>query len=302
MATLRTVSVIALAGGLAWGGWLVVRSLQPNPKTVPVAARGVPVKQPVLKTSRDGVLDRDPDWLARTLALPKNATLMELDLKQLRARLLADNQVLTASVTRNFPDRLLVQVTERMPIARVRVEVEGELRTLLVARDGVVFAGAGYSPATLDTLPWLAGVVLARKGGVLQPIRGMDEVGALLATAQLKAEHLYRTWETISLAKLESDRELEARTHGAQPVTIVFSADEDYVRQLAWLDDISEQLARRPFVSARIDLSLGGRNVPVTVIEAEPAADARTTAHAKSPALSAKSAVFSSPSLSKREL
>ena len=114
-------------------------ALQENPRKIPATAKAVPMKPPELKTMRDGVLD--DAWLARTLEIPPGASLMELDLEKLQARVLADRQVLTANITRLFPDRLIVQVTERMPIARIRVDLGVVQRDLLVARDGVLFFG-----------------------------------------------------------------------------------------------------------------------------------------------------------------
>ena len=68
----------------------------------------------------------------------------------------------------------------------------------------------------------------------------------------------------------EDYRELEVRT--VQGVTIIFSANGDFFRQLAKLDYMWEKLANIPDAQARIDLTLG-REVPVR-IEVAPAATA----------------------------
>src|SRR6185369_2241372 len=96
----RTAGIVTVALGVSWGAWLVVSALQENPSRMPAAARAVPVRNFTLKTNADGVLDAT--WLRSALALPKGAALMELDLQQLRARLLADGQVSAASITRVF--------------------------------------------------------------------------------------------------------------------------------------------------------------------------------------------------------
>ena len=265
-ATFRTTAAVAVAGALAWGGWAVAGALGENSKSMPAAARAVPLKRAELKTNREGVLDRDPEWLTRTLALPKSISLMEIDLLQLRTRLLADGQVLTANISRSFPDRLNVQVTERTPIARVMAGLAGEARPLLVARDGVVFPGAGYDPKLIESLPWLAGVALTRRNQQFLPLAGMETIGELLGEARQKAEHLYHTWHVVSLERLASDRQIEVRTRAPHAVTIVFSATDDFFRQLAKLDYMWQSLATRPAVQARIDLTLG-RHVPVTLTE-----------------------------------
>jgi cell division protein FtsQ len=260
MAGVRTTATMALFGGLGWGAWMVVAALQDDPRKVPAAARIVPVKPPELKTMRDGVLD--DAWLARTLEIPAGASLMELDLEKLRARVQADQQVLTANITRLFPDRLIVEITERMPVARVRVDLGVVQRDLLVARDGVLFFGTGFDRGMLKTLPWLDGIVIARDGAGFRPIAHMDIVAQLLADAQFSAPHQYQHWQSVSLARLESDRELEVTTKNGTKA--LFTAKGSFFVQLANFDEIVDRLSRIPGARARVDLTLG-REVPVTV-------------------------------------
>jgi cell division protein FtsQ len=246
---------------------MIARTLRENPRDTTAVARATPMRPPELETTREGVLDSA--WLTRTLALPPGVSLMELDLARLQARLLADQQVLTASLTRHFPDRLKVQITERMPIARVRVEVGGVRRDMLAARDGIVFTGTGHDPALRASLPWLDGIALSREGLGFRANADMEAVARLLSAAQFSAPHLYQSWQSVSLARLASDRELEVTTK--QGVTIVFSAKGEYFLQLAKLDYMVERLDRVSGGRARIDLSLG-REVPVTVTPVAPSA------------------------------
>lgn len=273
---LRLGAVVLLGAGLMAGGWFVADSLGPTPRRVPEVAGAAPVRQVELITSAGGVLDRA--WLDRALALPAKISLMELDLGRLRARLLRDRQVASAVVTRQFPDRLIVRLTERVPVAKVRVEFAGQPRDLLVAPDGVVFEGTGFDPAMLASLPWLCGLLLVPDGAGFQPVAGMTAVTQLLADAQLSALRLYQTWLTVSLARLASDRELEVTTRNG--TAIVFSATGDYFVQLATLDYLLEKLAGTPMARARIDLTLG-RNVPVTI---EPPAGTPAPTAAAAPA------------------
>jgi hypothetical protein len=294
MAGVRTVAFLALIGGIAWGVWLVVAALQKDPRKIPAAAKVVPMKAPELKTT-DGVLDHA--WLARTLEIPPRASLMELDLEKLRGRILADRQVLTANLTRLFPDRLIVHVTERMPIARIRVDLGVVQRDLLVARDGVLFFGTGFEPGMLKTLPWLDGIAVAREGAGFRPIANMELVARLLADAQFSAPHLYHHWQTVSLARLESDRELEVTMKNGTKA--LFTGKGSFFVQLAYFDEIVDRLSRIPGFRARVDLTLG-REVPVTL---EPI----TPNDLKSPPVEVGSSpsfplFSSSPSKPKREL
>jgi hypothetical protein len=269
-AALRMGVAAALMAGMAAGVWFVAATLQEEPGTAAAAATAVPMRTPHLITNRDGVLDSA--WLARTLALPPRATLMELDLDKLRAALLAQGQVLTATLTRHFPDQLIVHITERSPIARVMAAWDGYQYPLVVARDGVIFAGEGHHPVMLEALPWLDGVTIVRRGEGFLPIDGMPAVAELLAKARLETEHLYQSWHSVSLARLDDDLELEVRSEDG--LTIVFGARGDFVRQLARLDYLVANVPALPHSGARIDLS-HGRDVRVLPPSEASAARAR---------------------------
>ncbi len=275
---LRSLGVAVVIGGVAWGAWEVARALQENPAKTPEAAKAVPVRN--LELTTDGVLRQE--WLARTLALPKNASLMELDLQALSARLVATGQVSAANLSKKLPHTLRAQVAERSPIARIMASHGGEQRKLLVARDGVVFEGEGYPDDTLARLPWLDGVKLARSENRFLPLEGMALVADLLSRARLDAPHLYRTWQVVSLSRLESDSEIIVRTSpGTQ---VVFAANGDFFQQLAKLDYQWDSFVAMPTPPVKIDLSLG-REVSIAFQPAAaPAAKIPSSATAARPA------------------
>ena len=266
LATVKTAVAAAMVAGAAFGTWKVAEALQDNSDTLPAVAKKIPLRTPELVTDRGGALGAA--WLARTLALPANISLAELDLEKLRAKVLADRQVVTANLRRVYPDRLVVEVSERLPIARIMAELRGGQLPLLVARDGVLFAGDGFDPAMIETLPWLDGTRLARDREGFRPVEGMERVADLLAQARYEAPHLYESWRVVSLARLASDREIEVRT--VQGFTVIFGAGADFFRQLAKLDYLWEKIAHVPATYARIDLSLG-QQVPVRLEVAPPA-------------------------------
>lgn len=292
VAGLRVGFVLALIVALGWGAWLLAGTLQAKRERMPASARTVPLRPPQLLT--DGV--HTTEWLRQTLALPENVTLMELDLEALRERLLADGQVLTARLTRNFPDKLIVQITERLPVARIMAEWVGRRLPLLVARDGVIFPGEGYPADLIATLPWLDGLSLSRRADGFAPVAGMESVAELLTRGRLEAEHLYRGWNVVSLARLEADREIEVRTRGG--ATIIFSATTDFFPQLAKLNYIWDRLLKGTDGPVRIDLSLG-REVPV---RAEDPAALPLPAPARAIAAPAFSISPPTPSKKQREL
>ena len=262
--TRATLGVLAV-GAVAWGAWEMADVLRENPDSMPSAAKSDRVRSLVLVT--DGVLDQN--WLARTLSIPKDATLMGLDLGQLRLRVLADAQVSAAAIARNFPDRLTVRIAERSPVARLMAQAGGGTPAmLLVSRDGVAFAGTGFDPAMVATLPWLDGVRLARSGGSFVPIAGMRAVSDLLAAAKLEAENLYRSWQVISMARLASDGEIEVRTKDG--MRVVFGTREDYLRQIARLDLLVDDSTDPTRPLREVNLALGSQ-VPVAYGKAAPA-------------------------------
>jgi hypothetical protein len=281
LAALRVTGVAAVVAGLAWGAWIVTDVLQESPKKLPAIATATPVKNFELLT--DGGLDET--WLRQTLALPKGASLMELDLEQLRARLLVHGQVATARIARKFPDTLVANLTERSPVVRLQMQfANGDVRTLLVARDGVFFDGVGFNVARLATLPWLDGVKPVRQGDGFRPIEGMAVAAELLAKAQFEATHLYANWHSVSLARLASDREIEVRTK--EGTLVVFGADGDFRLQLARLNYQVEQFAARALTAAKVDLSFG-REVVVALAPAPVAPTGGAVVRPKSaPALS----------------
>ena len=258
--TVRFLITVSVFAGVVFGGWQVTRALRENPRNAPAVA-SVPLHTPKLET--DGFLNADPQWLARTLNLPKNATLMGLDLEQLRDRLLAQSQIATAVLTKVFPDTLKVRITERTPIARVMAQFsDREPTPFLVARDGVLFAGVGYEAPLVNTLPWLEPLKLTRHGDGFLPISGMGPVAALLGKAKLEAEHLYASWRVVSLARLNTDAEIDVRTTSG--ATIVFSATADYFSQIAYLNLALDKLTARGASFTRINLA-SGRDVTVTL-------------------------------------
>lgn len=264
LGTARAVLGVSVVVAVCWGAWDVSAVLREGPASLSDAAKSERIRNLVLVT--DGVLDRT--WLARTLAIPSNATLMGLDLVQLRSRLLADPQVASASVTRDFPGTLTVRVSERSPVVRLMDQSGiGAPRTLLVSRDGVAFDGTGFDPAMVASLPWIEGAALVRKGGSLAPIAGMPTVSDLLASARLEAESLYRTWKVISMGRLASDGELEIRSKDG--MVVVFGTNENFLRQIARLDLLIDSSSDPTRPLRRVDLSLGPQ-VPVAYGTAAP--------------------------------
>lgn len=303
-ASLRVAGVSAVAMLVGYVGWKTLEVFRHGPEKMPAVMKTTPVKDVLLVT--DGVLDLP--WVRSTLSLPPGVSLLELNLPKLRERLLKTGQVRTADLTLNLPDTLAVTISERFPVARLKVDDPGAgLQEMLVARDGVVFKGIDYDPAMIETLPWIEGFKLVRQKGEFLPIAGMSTVADLLARAQLEAEHRYRTWEVVSLARLASDEELEVRTQSGTKV--IFSTRDDYFRQLGRLDLVmdKEAQAHPDKVPLLINLSFG-LQVPVTYAAITPLRSGNFTVRGELPLLPPRSSLTPPsatphlPILLKREL
>jgi len=292
VATAKTVGVLFALGLAGWGVYEAMRIWEKNPMAIKSPVKSAPVK--FVDSRSDGVLDQG--WVTRTLALPKSAGLMELDLIALRKQLLASGQVRTAVLTRKFPETLVVMIEERSPVARVRAQVgAAAAKDLLVARDGVIYEGVSYDAALIATLPFLADVPLKLVQGHFQPIEGMDKVADLLSTAHANIPALFSGWYVVSLSRYALDGEIIVRSKDIKEITFG-TRESDFFKQIAQLDLIVEEghvQADHPALS--INLAVGGSQVPVVFeIPAVPAPGAKKNPTVK-PSSPAPAAVRSEP-------
>ncbi|HVU17662.1 MAG TPA: FtsQ-type POTRA domain-containing protein [Candidatus Didemnitutus sp.] len=263
--------LVLVVGGIAGTAYFAYRTWQVDRSAVATMVKSEPVRE--ISVITDGTLGRL--WVEELFALPKGATLMELDLPKLRNRLEDCGQIRRAVVTRSFPDMLVVTIQERSPVARLQVQDGGDHpRQLFVAKDGTVYAGVNYDAKMVATLPWLDGVRLSRAGNGYAPIAGMDSVAELLVTAQLQAPALYRDWMIVSLAHLGDRDEIIVKSQ--EIPEIIFSRTDDYFKQLARLDYITDKAHEMPEPGQiqSVNLALGGQ-VPVKVVAAPADATAR---------------------------
>ena len=229
---LKTAGLVVLAGAAVWGVVAIAGIWQAEPRLIARAVGTAFVNRIDVQT--DGLIGQS--WVERTLALPQNITLMELELPPLQRKLLANGQVRSVVLAKTFPSTLTVTISERSPVARLRTENGHDF---LVARDGVVFAGIGYDGSTTrESLPWLAGVKLMRTDDGFAPIGDMETVADLLARARNEAPALYRTWQTVNLARLQSDGVIEVQSSEVEK--IIFSTNLDFLTQIARLDYVQD--------------------------------------------------------------
>jgi len=265
-AGVKLAALCGAAGAFAWGAYELAHAWNTDRPGLTAAAHSSRVAKLVVST--DGVLTRD--WVESQLAVPRQATLMSLDLAALRDKLLTHGQVKVASVSRRFPDKLVVGLEERRPVARVQAQDSaGTTRVLLVAADGVVFPGINHEKTLIAGLPWLAGFYLKRAGANFTPIAGMDTAARLLTAAQIETPWLYDDWVVVSLERLAGHGELTVTT--AQKQEFIFAASEDFPLQLARLDYVLDRATGTGLAApTNVNLALG-EHVPARFDEASPA-------------------------------
>lgn len=281
MAIGNIVGLVLVLGACTWGIFEVVTVWGTNPARITAPTKGVPVRDFAVRT--DGVLDNA--WVKRTLDLPKAASLMELDLGDLKRRLEESGQVSKAVIERRFPDVLAVTLQERVPVARVMARIgDASPVSFMIARDGVVYSGFAYDKTMADELPFIDGIKLVREGAGFARIEGMDAVADLLGTAQASVPALYRSFEVVSLARFALDRTITVKSSEVEAITFGSSQDSFY-RQLARLDYILEETRSQNIAGQlkSVNLAIGDKQVPIAFDTSVEGRGATSTARRSAP-------------------
>jgi cell division septal protein FtsQ len=258
MTAVRFWSMTGLAVASLIIGYMALRMWRDNPGGLAGPSESVPLREIVMRS--DGVLDLA--WVKQTLAVKPGVGIMSLDLTELQDRLMASGQVRTAVISRRFPDVLAVVMEERSPVLRVQSQGDESARAaLFVARDGTVFSGENYDEALVSSLPWLDGVSLVRAASG----RGFARIDGLVPVS--------RSFQRVSLARFARDRVVIVGTPDVPEIVFGTHAELGFFQQLARLDYILDELRAQPGgkVVRSINLSLGGRQVPVAFEPAAPA-------------------------------
>lgn len=185
---LAAVLVLVLVGG---GIWLVFFSAYLSVSGVQVTGTEL------LRTAQ----------VERAAAVPEGDALATVDLDRIRARVEALAAVRSADVTRQWPDRVRISVTERQAVAVV--DIGGQLHGL--DEDGVVFRDYGRAPAGLPRIesPSGTGSEALREGALV--------VAALPRDLAARVDHVtVRTVDEITLV-----------LRGGRDVTWGSAADSD---------------------------------------------------------------------------
>ena len=230
----KVLLLIALLGGSGYGIWLGCEHFQNNPGPVDLTGPTLPVDS--LKYATDGVLSRN--FIKRTLQIPENATLMDLELKDLRSKLEREPQIAFARVRRRFPSTLQVEISEHKPLYRLFIRAKKGIPEMwLVSGAGVIYKGKDFRNATLSALPYLnpdPGLLKKDERNGYQRIPVLEKVSPLLEIARSDFPELYREWKVVSFLRPDAD-ESDPGAHiliKSKGVKEVRFAPRDYRAQL----------------------------------------------------------------------
>ncbi len=201
----KVLLIIALLGGSGYGIWLVREDFQRNPGPVDLTGPALPVDS--VKYATDGVLSLNS--IKRMLQIPENATLMDLELKDIRSKLERDPQIAFARVRRRFPSTLQVEITEHKPLYRLFIRAKKGIPEMwLVSGTGVIYKGKDFRNATLHALPYLnpdPDLLKKDERNDYQRIPVLEKVSPLLEIARSDFPELYREWKVVSFLRPDAD-------------------------------------------------------------------------------------------------
>jgi hypothetical protein len=221
--------------------------------------RSLPVQGIVFRT--DGALTQK--WLANWLGPLRGLSLAEINLSKLHQNLVAEDQILSAQISRKFPATLEVFIKERDPLLVLRMrDNKLKYRDWLVSSDGFLYEGTGYSTASLRMLPSLkVGVDAIQKNSQskgYKPLSEIPVVAPLLELARSEYPEIFRDWRVVSYNRPKDSDPGANITITSKRVGCIRFDPTDYAAQLKRLSYLLDEtkFSQVPFINS-IDLSHG---------------------------------------------
>jgi cell division septal protein FtsQ len=246
---------LVVAGLLAWGIWM---GLQQGMREMFSENVNYKITNISVDSSGDTL---KPDRVLNYLKVQKGQNLLALDIQLIRRELESLPMVEKAEVVRELPNRLVIRITERVPVAnistagsgiRYQIDSHGVIMDLLPYQKNPDFrqrleslpdiVGANVADLKIGRTTFSAEVFLALK--LIQRLQ-QGEVGVDLDIASIDVSHK----NFILVSTLDH--------------ALVKINDEDLDKQLRRLAVILEDARQRSARIATIDLTVG-KDVPVT--------------------------------------
>jgi cell division protein FtsQ len=206
-----------------------------------------------------------PEKVFAYLHLRKGMNLLNLDLGHLRSELELHPVVERAEFSRELPSRLVIRITERVPVANLITQFKGKLYQL--DRTGVVMDLVSYQKDNdevrkrLDALPEVMGVDFSDVK-VGRPLTVAEVYSAIALMMKLN-----QTGFPLDVSSIDVSRKDTLLVKTLDNLAVRFSV-VDFEKQLKRLSVIMDDAEQRSVRLATIDLSIPGNDVPVTRIAA----------------------------------
>ena len=234
--------------------WAIV-AFKEREEPIQITTPSKPVEKVLFDTN--GVLP--PSWLGTVVELRRDTAMMEIDIHTMKQQLEAHGQVKSASIERQFPNALKIDLKEHEPVLRMRVMgVNDRAEDRIISREGTIYKGIGYPRATLNGLPFVLPYQHS-EGGVL-PMRGIGQVAELLEETRRKQSNFYKTWKLVSLKHYSGNPDFPGQVievRSSMVPRIIFGFNTSFAQQLDRLAVILNYVQSRgnPAIK-RIDLTL----------------------------------------------
>jgi cell division septal protein FtsQ len=203
-----------------------------------------------------------PYTVRQAAGLSIGENLWSLDLPQIARDLEKIPSVASAKVERHFPDRIVIQITERKPVVKiVGINVDlGTRETFYLDRHCIAL-----KPRKGEDVPFLPEVI-GLTTAELEPGVRLEQPQLTRALEILDAiNHMSTLHTAIDIRSIDLSQPLCIRMTTTQDMTITFRPD--YIdQQLVRLETIFEQYANGQNTLHTIDLT-PDQNVPITFYE-----------------------------------
>jgi len=234
--------------------WAIV-AFNEREEPIQITTPSKPVEKILFDTN--GVLPAS--WLGTVVELRRDTAMMEIDIHTMKQQLEAHGQVKSASIERQFPNALKIDINEHEPVLRMLVMGANEQAGVrIISREGTIYKGIGYPRATLDKLPFV--LPYQHPEGGISPMRGIGQVAELLEETRHTQSNFYKTWKLVSLKHYSGNPELPGQVievRSSMVPRIIFGFNTSFAQQLDRLAVILNYVQSRgnPAIK-RIDLTL----------------------------------------------
>lgn len=256
-ALLGIVGIVIIGSGALWVG----SQLQED-RSKGALADSKPLASIRYKTN--GVLSQAR--LGSMISVSTGTRLIDVDIHAIKRDLESIGQVKQATVERDLPDTLRIQLQEHKPILRMVIEnAAGEKKLRMVSRTGEVFEALDQPPDFVRTLPYLG--PFQHNDGSYFPLGDMEQVANLLNTCEVNYPNEFQKWNVVLLTRYRGQPGLpgeviEVRTKEGDSVErLIFSASFDFEKQLDRLRYIREVSSAMGDPLVRADFSMNNKAV-----------------------------------------